>query len=221
MKRIFAIVILLCIAYFVGGYVAVQFGLIAQELYLSYAGFVGGIASVAGLFSFIKPALTNDDLQELESGSLKSLAETTEQLKTLESQRSQAKSDIGDLEVRKKEMELLVKKASTSLFLKEQYSQHVQKILSRIKNDEVLTDSLLEITEIRDKLTALEEEIEADPNVETLRDVIKSANRHQNDLEDAIDEAIEQMPSILRPIIILLRALGKALTATVVTINKT
>lgn len=219
MKRIFAIVILLCIAYFIGGYAAVKFGLINQEQYLSYAGFIGGIASVAGLFSFMKPTLTNDDLHELELGSLKSLAETTEQLKSLENQRSKTKSDIGDLEVQKKEMELLVKKASTSLFLKEQYSQHVQKILSRVKDDEVLTESLSELTEIKGKITALEEEIETDPNVETLREVIKSANRRQNELEEAIDEAIDQMPSILRPIIVLIRALGKALAATVITVK--
>ena len=219
MKRIFAIVILLCIVYFIGGYAAVQFGFIAQERSLSYAGLVGGIASVAGLFSFMKPALTNDDLHELESGSLKSLAETTEQLKALESQRSQTKSDIGDLKVQKKEMELLVKKASTSLFLKEQYSQHVQKVLSRVKGDEMLSDSLSELTEIKDKLAALEEEIESDPNVEMLRDVIKSANRHKNELEEAMNEAIDQMPSILRPFIILIRALGKALTATTLSIK--
>lgn len=219
MKRIFTISILLCIVYFIGGYAAVLFGLIAQEQYLSYAGFVGGIASVAGLFSFMKPALTNDDLQELESDSLKSLAETTEQLKALESQRSQTKSDIGDLKIKKKEMELLVKKASTALFLKEQYSQHVQKVLSRVKDDEILSDSLSELTEIKDKLTALEEKIETDPNVEMLRDVIKSSNRRKNELEEAINEAINQMPSILRPFIILIRALGKALTATTLSIK--
>jgi hypothetical protein len=100
MRRIFAIIILPCIAYFVGGYAAVYFGLITQSQYLTYAGIVGGLASVAGLFSFIKPALTKDNLQSLELDSLKSLAETTEQVKALEKQRLQAKSEIGDLEVK-------------------------------------------------------------------------------------------------------------------------
>jgi hypothetical protein len=210
MRRIFAIVILLCISYFIGGYVAVHFGLITQDQYLTYAGIVGGLASVAGLFSFIKPALTKDDLQSLELESLKSLVETTEQVKGLEEKRLQAKSEIGDLEVRKKEMELLVKKASMSLFLKEQYSQHEHKILSHLKSDDSLKESLSQIADIKNKLDALEEEIEADPNVETLREVIKSANRKQ----DSLDEAIDAMPHFTRTLFIVLREFSRALTST-------
>lgn len=118
MRRIFAIIILLCITYFIGGYVSAHFKLISQEQYLAYAGIVGGLASVAGLFSFLKPALTKDDLQSLELDSLKSLMQTTEQLKDLERKRVKTKSEIGDLEVRKKEMELLVKKPQCLFFLK-------------------------------------------------------------------------------------------------------
>lgn len=219
MRRIFAIIILLCVTYFIGGYLAVHFKLITLDQYLSYAGLVGGVASVSGLFAFIKPALTKSDLQELELDSLKSLVETTEQLKNVETQRAQAKLDIGDLEVRKKEMELLVKKASISLFLKEQYSQHEHKILSQIKDNEILSGSLTDLKEIEGKLNALEEEIEADPNVATLREVINSANRRRDVLDDAINEAIDTLPSILRPFIILIRAIAKALSATVITIK--
>lgn len=219
MRRIFAIVILLCITYFIGGYIAVRFGLITQEQYLTYAGLVGGAASVAGLFSFLKPALTKSDLQKLELDSLKSLAETTEQLKAIETKRSQAKTELGDLEVRKKEMELLVKKASISLFLKEQYSQHEQKILSQIKGNETLSENIAELKEIEGKLHALEEEIESDSNVATLREVIDSANRRRDVLDEAINESIKAMPSIIRPFLIIFRALAKALSATVVTIK--
>ena len=215
MRRIIAIIILLCVAYFIGGYAAVHFGFITQDQYLTYAGIVGGLASVAGLFSFIKPALTKDDLQSLELDSLKSLAETTEQVKTLEEKRLQAKSEIGDLEVRKKEMELLVKKASMSLFLKEQYSQHEQKILSHVKSSESLNESLAQISDIKSKLDALEEEIDADPNVDTLREVIKSANRKQ----DSLDEAIDAMPPLTRTLFIVLREFSRALTSTIGTIK--
>ena len=69
MRRIFAIIILLCITYFIGGYVAVHFNLITQDQYLAYAGIVGALASVAGLFSFFK----KDDLQEMKISSLKYL----------------------------------------------------------------------------------------------------------------------------------------------------
>ena len=215
MRRIYAIIILLCITYFIGGYIAVYSHIITQDQYLTYAGVVGGFASVAGLFSFIKPALTKDDLQSLELDTLKSFAETAEEFKTLEVQRLQAKSEIGDLETRKKEMELLVKKASMSLFLKEQYSQHQQKILIHIESDNVLKDNLLQISDLKRKLDILEEEIEADPNVETLRDVINSVNRRK----DSLDEAIDAMPPMTRTIFIILREFSRALTSTILTIK--
>ena len=215
MRRIFAIIILLCIGYFIGGYAISQFGFITEEQYLKYAGIVGGLASVAGLFSFIKPALTKDDLDSLELSSLKSLAETTEQVKALEQKRLEAKSEIGDLKIRKKEMELLVKKASMSLFLKEQYAQHEQKVKNRINTDDVLKESLSQITEIKNKINALEEEIEADPNVEELREVIKSANMRQ----DSLDEAINAMAPIPKALFNFLREFSKALTSTIRTIK--
>jgi hypothetical protein len=219
MRRVFAIIILLCIAYFIGGYIAVQCNLITQDQYLAYAGLIGGLASVSGLFSFLKPALTKNDLQELELDSLISLTKKTEQLKNIETQRSQAKSDLSGLEVKKKEMELLVKKASISLFLKEQHSQYEHKILSLIKDNEILSESLLEIKVITEKLNALEEEIESDPNVETLREVINSANSRRDVLDDAISEAISSMPSLLQPFFMIMRAVSKALSATVFTIK--
>lgn len=74
-----------------------------------------------------------------------------------------------------------------------------------------MTDSLSELTEIKNKLNVLEEEIEAVPNVETLRDVIKSSNKRQNEIEEAIDASIDKMPSAIRFTIIFLRFLGKVL----------
>lgn len=211
MRRIIAIIILLCIGYFIGGYVAVQFQLITNDQYLTYAGIVGGLASVAGLFSFTRPALTKTDIKALELDSFKSMVESTEQLKILEEQRAQTKTELDDLEIRKKQMELLVKKASMALFLKEQYSQHEQKILTRIKVDETLKESLIQIEEINIKLDALNEEIDKDPNVETLRNVIKSANRR----ETSLDEAVEAMPIITKSIFILARELSKGITSIV------
>lgn len=102
-----------------------------------------------------------------------------------------------------------------SLFLKEQYKQHEQKILSRIKSDDILKDSLSQVSELKNKLDALEEEIDKDPNVETLREVIKSANKK----EDSLVEAIEAMPPITRMLFIILREFSRALTSTISTIK--
>jgi len=215
MRKAFAIVILLCIAYFIGGWIAVYFGLFDKNSYFSYAGVVGALASVVGLLSFTKPALTKSDLQEIELDSLKSIAQTTEQLKKLESERAKTKEELGNLELQKKKMELLVKKASLALFLKEQYAHHEKKIADEIENNQELTESLAELQEISRKLDALEEEIEADPNVLQLREIMASASRRQPTLEEAIDD----MPPISKLLFIFVRDLSRAMSNLIGTIK--
>jgi len=207
MRRIFAIVILLCVAYFIGGWVAVHFEFLDKNTYFSYAGIVGGLASVIGLLSFTKPALTKTDLQEIEMDSLRSIAETSDQLKKLEGERAKTKEELGDLEIQKKEMELLVKKASLVLFLKEQYSHHEKKISEEIENNPLLTESINESLEISKKLDALNEEIESDPNVDQLREIMASASRRQ----PTLDEAIENMPPITKILFLAVRDISKAM----------
>lgn len=207
MRRIFAIVILICVAYFIGGWVAVHFGLFDKNTYFSYAGIVGGLASVVGLLSFTKPALTKTDLQEIEMDSLRSIAETSDQLKKLEGERARTKEELGDLEIQKKEMELLVKKASLVLFLKEQYSHHEKKISVEIENSPLLTESINESIEIAKKLDALNEEIESDPNVDQLREIMASASRRQ----PTLDEAIEDMPPFTKILFLAMRDISKAM----------
>ncbi len=211
MRRIFAIIILLCIAYFIGGWVAVHFGVLTKDTYYSLAGIVGGLASVVGLFSFTKPALTKTDLQEIEIDSLKSIAKTSDELEELEVEREKTEEALGDLRLQKKEMELLVKKASLALFLKEQHSHHEEKILNEIEGNEVLEENLAEIEELKKKLDALEEEIESDPNVVLLREIMASAARKQPTLEEAIDN----LPPITRTMVLFTRELGRALTNTI------
>ncbi len=189
MRKTFVIVILLCIVYFIGGWTAVHFGIFDKNLYFSYAGIVGALASVVGLLSFIKPPLTKTDIQEIEIELLRSLAETSGQLKKLEKERTKTKEELGDLELRRKEMELSVKKASLALFLKEQYSHHEKKIAEEIRNNPALNEILTEIQEISKKLDTLEEEIEVDPNVAQLREIMMAATRRQFNLEEALENA--------------------------------
>jgi len=192
MKTIATVVIFLCLAYFTLGYIAVYFGFITQEQYLAYAGYVGSLASVAGLFAFVKPSITKDDLKNLELETLKSLAETTEQLKALEQKRAQAQSEMIDVEVKQKEMELLVQKAATLLFLKEFYVHCQQKILEHIKSNDTLAENLSQLTDLKDKINVLEGEVATDPNVKILREMMELVNtKHQDFLNT---ESLELNP---------------------------
>lgn len=205
MRRIFAGIILFCIAYFLGGWICVYFGWISKDVYFAYAGIVGGLASVAGLFTLTRPALTQSDVQAIELDTLKSMTATAEQLKTLEVARARTEGQLVDLAEKKKEMELLVKKASLALFLKEQYSHHEGRVLDEIERNIQLRTDLEKALETARKLDALNEEIEANPNVRQLKEIIASASRRQ----PTIDEAIEDMPPFLKAAFILTRMLAR------------
>lgn len=201
MRRIFAAIILLCIVYFLGGWIAVHYGWFENETYYSYAGIVGGLASVVGLLSFTRPTISHSDLKALELDSLKSITDTSEKLQELERKRAEKEGEIEDLDLKKQEMELLVRKASLALFLKERYEHHQKFILNRIEDDQDLSDSLAEAQDISQKLSALDEEIEADPNVSVLKDIMSAASRR----ERTVSEAIDSLPPPARAIFLISR----------------
>lgn len=189
--------------YFIGGWFAVRFDIVSRDDYFAYAGIVGGLATVAGLLALTRPAITQSDIKSIELETLKSVADTAEQLQQLQSTRAQTVQEIDGLAVKKKEMELLVKMASLALFLKEQYSYHQRKILEEVAKNEALTRALQDAGATADKIAALDEEIDLDPNVQQLREIIAIASRRQPTFE----EVLNVMPSFAKGVFLVTRAL--------------
>ena len=187
MRKLYALIIFVCIVYFVGGWVAVFFNWVSRDDYFAYAGIVGGLASVAGLLALTRPAFNQSDIREVELDALRSMAATAEQLKNLKTEHARTMQDLDSLEVQKKEMMLLVKKASLALFLKEQYLHHERQVLDEISKNDQLRVALEKSAESAEKIAALNEEIDADPNVLQLREIIDSSKRKEITLDDAID----------------------------------
>ena len=152
MRKVFAIVIVLSIFYFLVGWIAVLLGWITNEFYYQYAGIVGSLASVAGLISLTRPSLTNADLQNLEVDSLRTITQKAEELQSLESDRATTQEQIQALDVQKKEMTLLVRKASLALFLRDQYTRHERRIRDEVNASPQLQESLAEVRVISEKL---------------------------------------------------------------------
>lgn len=213
MRRIFAVVILLCIVYFLGGWIAVSFDWLKKDDYFAYAGIVGGLASVAGLFALTRPALSKSDVQAIELDALRSMTETAAQLQVLEAARSKTKEEIGGLEIKKQEMELLVKKASLALFLKEQYAHHERQILEEVERNSQLKEHLGKAQDASQKLAALNEEIEANPNVAQLKEIIASASRKPVTVDDLLLEMPFPFNAFSRSILLLSRALSNLIGA--------
>ena len=208
MRRIFAIIILVCIIYFLGGWIAVWLEWFKKDDYFAYAGIVGGLASVAGLFALTRPALSKSDVQAIELDALRSMTETAAQLQALEAARSKTQEEIGSLAVKKQEMELLVKKASLALFLKEQHAHHERRILEEIDRNAQLKEHLEKSQDVSQKLAALDEEIDANPNVTQLKEVIASASRKPVTVDDLVLELPFPFNAMSRVLVLLGRALS-------------
>jgi dimeric dUTPase (all-alpha-NTP-PPase superfamily) len=175
MRKFLVGFVFLCILYFIGGYFAVGHGWLEQGTYIIYASIAGGLASVIGLLSLARPAITSSDIQELEVDSLKRISKAAEELEKYKNERSATQEELSRLALQKEEMEFLVKKASLSIFLKDQLTTVVKRISEIVNQHKELPDLIEEYDRISEKLLALEEEIERDKNVDLLKEVLNSA----------------------------------------------
>ncbi len=199
-----ATLIVACLFYFVGGGIAVWAGWLTTDRYVLIGGIVGGLASVLGMLSLARPSLSQEDLAGLELQSLKRIAETSEEIKKLEVARLATQQQIGTLEAQKRQMEFLVQKASLSLFLQEQQRLYEKRVLEEVARNKDLAGSLAELASIRQKLTALEEEIAQDPNVELLQRVIKAAKREPR------RPSFSEYPPLTRSVLLAIRDIVEA-----------
>lgn len=208
MRKTYAVIIIACVIYFVGGWIATRFGVVTRDDYFAYAGIVGGLASVAGLLALTRPAITQSDFKSFEIETLKSMTATAEHLNELQSAHAQTMQEIDELAIKKKAMELLVKKASLALFLKERYSHHERQVLEELAKNENLRIALLNASESAEKIQALDEEIAVDPNVSQLREIIKAASRR----EPTFEEVVGGMPLVSRALFAMLSYIGRMFT---------
>ncbi|MFI4894472.1 MAG: hypothetical protein ACIAQ0_13735 [Phycisphaerales bacterium JB058] len=207
MRKVVLLLLPICLMYFVVGGFLLWFEYINRDTYFSIGSIVGGFASVMGLLSLVRPPLTPSDMQAMNIDALQQFGRIVSDIGSLREEREKAESKISELELQKKEMELLVRKASMELFLKEQYGHNKRVVLDRVKKDKQLEDALAELVSIQDKLKVLEAEIEEDKNVDLLRRVIADARK---DRMSPLDVAIMQAPPVVRVFLEVIRVYVRA-----------
>ncbi|MED1105012.1 hypothetical protein [Bacillus paramycoides] len=186
MKKIILItVISLCLLYFMGGFIAVKFEFLSNEVYNSYVTLVGGIATICGLFAFTSPKLTTEDLENLEIESLKKITNLADDLNTKKFELNMKHTELTQLDAQKKEMELLVRKASLSLFLQDQFERNESRIIQILeqKQNEELLILLNEVSKNKDKLDILNEEIQQNEHVDLINEIIGRAKQKESSLK--------------------------------------
>lgn len=177
MKKIIfvSIFILLCI-YFLGAVLSFL-GFVSQTVYFNWAGILSGIVTVIGLSSLAKDNF-DEEVVKKELEALQKLQKATEELKAIEEVRSEREKTITDLEERQKMMEVLVRKASLSLLLREQAKFYRERLINFIQENKDIQDSIEKLIELNDKQAALNDEIEKDPNVDILKEVIQQTREN-------------------------------------------
>ncbi|MBT2660590.1 hypothetical protein [Bacillus sp. ISL-45] len=180
MRKILLAIITLGVLYFIGGFVAVKLNWISSNTYNSYATIVGGVATLCGLITFALPKLTPKDLEILEIQSLERVTKIAEDLNSKKSELNLKETELSKLDKQKKEMEILVIKASTSLFLQDQIKRNESRVLNLINQNKEIIRLLEEIKLNKEKLAALDEEIKNSEQVELLEEIIEKARRNDN-----------------------------------------
>lgn len=188
--------------YFIIGYTLVLFNLWDKETYNQVATIVGGTASILGLLGLILPGIKTSDLKAIELGTLKKLAETAEEIQKRDQELTTKQSDIAKLELQKKDLEFLVRKASLSLFFKEQLERYYQRLDDLVTDNKEISKTIREINELKEKISELDTEIEKNPNAEKVMELVESAKRQRLStirIRTPFDLLFEPWLRILRP----------------------
>ena len=202
--------IVAALMYFAFGGIAVWLGKLTVESYALFGGLAGSVASILGLVSLSRPALTQSDIENVEIDVLRKLTETSSQLKDieqkrlaemqkLESARVVTQEQMEQLSQQKKEMEFLVRQASLVLLLQEQRRMRVDQIEQELAKSPELREHLESLDSVTRKLTALQEEIDVSPHVELLQSVIRSSQRNDNTIVEYVNRLPPFNRFLLRP----------------------
>jgi DNA repair exonuclease SbcCD nuclease subunit len=179
MKKISYAFIIAAVLFFIGGYFFVVFGKLNQVLYNQIATVVGGLASILGLLGLVLPAIRTSDIKSIDIETLKSLAKTAEEIQKKETELNNKQNDLTKLELQKQQLEFLVRKASLSLFYKEQIERYYETLDRQINDHKEISRTINDIKELEYKISELEIEIEKSPNTENILKIIAEARNHR------------------------------------------
>ncbi|MBL0268741.1 MAG: hypothetical protein IPP99_08780 [Chitinophagaceae bacterium] len=195
MRRLALIIITLSVLYFVGGFFAVKFKRLDKDIFNESATIIGGVASILGLLGFVLPGIKNTDLKNIELDNLKKLAETAEEIQKRELELNAKQSDIKSLELQKKEMEFLIRKASLSLYLKDQLESYNKRLEEIVADNNELSKVIEKISDLTNKSAELEIEISNSPLADKAFELISTLKK-KHDLEIEISSPLNLISSI-------------------------
>lgn len=182
MRKISIIGFILALVIFIAGAILALLHIwINWDIYWKITGCVGGLASVIGILGFASSPLADADIRKLQSNSLKELAETARQIENKEGELKQANDKVASLQLKSEELEVLVKKASLSLYYNDELQHLYQKLLSLIQKNQELKDIIVAIQQTEEDAKELNAEVEHNTDVQDIIEMINKAKRTRTD----------------------------------------
>jgi len=189
------LIIILAIGFFVTGGILVYFKLFSLNSYLVIGSIVGSLASIVGLISLTSNKLSKQDIEHVGIEYFKDVISAAENLKekeeillTKEKQLGAKENQIRELEIKKAELEFIVKKASMVIFLKDQLERTEEKIAQIVSDHKELTNNIAQRERIISQLQELDQEIQKTNNTKIVEDIItmvKSSKKPEVDQPQA------------------------------------
>lgn len=178
-NTIIAVVTILLI-YFILGYIAAKqewFEWFDLDTYYGIATIAGGSASVFGLLGLAYGRSSTKDLKNIEADYLRKVADLRDDLDSHEKEVKTKAKDVEELEARKEILELSIKRASKVLFYRNRKKEKEQQIVQILSKDSNGLEILKEINDLDDDLKRLGEEIESDPNVDIIKEILQKEGK--------------------------------------------
>lgn len=135
-------------------------------------GIVGSIVSIVGLLQFFVKV----DVSDMNVDALKNLTTAIEEINKKDRELKDKTNIIRDLEVKNENLELLIQKASLSLFYKQETERYTEKLQDYLQNHKEIQDIIQQLLNYRKLSVELGNEIEQD---ESIKETIELLNKYQ------------------------------------------
>ena len=142
-------------------------------------GIVGSIASIVGLLQFFVKV----DVSDMNVDALKNLASAIDEINKKDRELKDKANTIRDLEIKKENLELLIQKASLSLFYKQETERYTEKLQDYLQNHKEIQDIIQQLLNYRKLSVKLGNEIEQD---ESIKETIDLLNKYQKQKDRGI-----------------------------------
>ena len=145
LKYLIRSIVFLTAMYFIVGFFIAQFTIIKTitfEIYLKYGAIFDGLASILSLWVFTISSISTKSLKDMETKMFRKVGELAGEMQKFDIDIKEKSKEVDNLEIRKKQLEILVRKASFVQFLRAKLKQNNAALVELYNNNRTIKNQL-------------------------------------------------------------------------------